>query len=130
MPWGRYATAAVPNMSGASPSVAVSRSICHTGVGLLQFVEAEDEFYPRGPVQAGAVLLEVIEDGSDRDAGVERPRDAQLLDPHQFGVGQDEVSRPYLNRANTALVGRPGCSAIIHPSHLGETVVLEEPFNV
>ena len=65
-------------------------------VGLSQFVEAEDEFYPRGPIQAGAVLLELIDDCSDRDAGVKRPRDAQHLDPRRFDVGQDEVSGNYL----------------------------------
>ena len=36
---------------------------------------------PPGPIEAGAVLLQAIEDGSDRYASVERPRDAQLLDP-------------------------------------------------
>ena len=77
-------------------------------IGLPQFVEAEDEFYPHGPVQAGALLLEVIEDGSDQDAGVKRPGDAQLLDPRQLDVGQDEVLRTYLDCANEALVGRPG----------------------
>ena len=71
-------------------------------------MEAEDEFYPRWQIKAGAVLLKVIEDGSDRDAGVECPGDAQLLDPHQFDVGQDEVSCADFDRTNSALVGRPG----------------------
>ena len=93
-------------------------------------MEAEDEFYPRGTVQAGAVLLEVIEDGSDRDAGVERPGDAQLLDPRRFNVGQDEVSHTYLDRANEALVGRTGCPVVLHPLHLGETIVFRESSDV
>ena len=42
------------------------------------------------------------------DAGVENPGDAQLLDPRQFDVGQDEVSCTDFDRANSALVGRPG----------------------
>ena len=108
----------------------VDNKLCHTGVGLLQVVEAEYKFYPRGPVQAGAVLLEVIEDCSYQDSGVKRPGDAQLLDPRRFDVGQDEVLRTYLDCANAALVGRPGYPAVIHPSHLGEKVFLLEPFNV
>ena len=40
----------------------VDDELCYAWVGLLNFVEAEDEFYPRGLVQAGAVLLEVIKD--------------------------------------------------------------------
>ena len=87
-------------------------------------MEAKDELYPRKPFQAGAVLLEVTEDGSDREAGVERPRDAQLLDPRQFDVDQDEVLRTYLDCANAALVSCPGCPAVLDPSHLGETAVL------
>ena len=93
-------------------------------------MEAEDEFYSRRMVQAGAVLLEVVEDFYDRDSGLKRPGDAQLLDPHLFDVGQDEVSSTYLNCANADLVGRPGCPAVLHPSHLGETVVLRDSFDV
>ena len=48
----------------------VDDKLGHAWVGLPQFVEAEDEFYPRGPVQAGAVLLEVVEDCLYRDVGV------------------------------------------------------------
>ena len=93
-------------------------------------MEADDEFYPRGPIQAGAVLLEVIEDGSDRDAGVERPGDAQLLDPRRFNVGQDEVSCAYFDCVNSDLVGCPGCLSVFHPLHLGETVVLRDLLDV
>ena len=81
-------------------------------------MDAEYELYPCRPVQAGAVLLEVIKDGSDRDAGVERPGDAQLLDPRQFDVGQDEVSCADFDHANTALVGRPDGPSVFHTSHL------------
>ena len=70
----------------------VDDELGHAGVGLPQFVEAEDELHPRGLVQAGAVFLEVIEVCSDQDAGVKHPGDAQLLDPCRFNVGQDEVS--------------------------------------
>ena len=38
--------------------------------------------------------------------------------------------RTYLDCVNAALVGRYGCPAALHPSHLGETVVLREPFYV
>ena len=93
-------------------------------------MEAKDEFYPHGPVQARAALLEVIEDCYDRDAGVKRPVDAHLLDPRRFDVGQDEVFRTYLDCANAALVGLTGCPAVLHLSHLGKTVVLQEPFDV
>ena len=93
-------------------------------------MESKDEFYPRGPVQAGAVPLEVIKDCSDRYAGVKRPRDAQLLDPRRFDVGQDEVSSTYLDCANAALVGSPGCPAVLRPLHLGDTVVLQESLDV
>ena len=81
-------------------------------------MEAEDEFYPHELIETGAVLLEVIKDGSDRDAGVERPGDAQLLDPRQFDVGQDEVSCADFDHANTALVGRPDGPSVFHTSHL------------
>ena len=108
----------------------VDDKLCHAQVGLPQFVEAGDEFYPRRPVQARAVLLEVFEDFSDRDAGVKCPGDAQLLDPRRFNVGQDEVSSTYLDCANAALVGRPGCPSVLHPSYIGETIVLQNPSDV
>ena len=108
----------------------VDDELGHAWVGLPQFVEAEDEFYPRGPVQDGAVLLEVVEDCSDRDAGVKRPGDAQLLDPRRFDNCQDKFSSTYLDCMNAALVGRPSCQAVLHPSHLGETVVLQKSFDV
>ena len=96
----------------------VDDELCHAWVGLPQFVEADDDFYPRGPVQAGAVLIEVIKDCSDPDAGVKRLRDAQLLDPRRFNVGQDEVLSTYLNCADAALVGCSVWQAVLHPSHL------------
>ena len=71
----------------------VDDELGHTWVGLPQFVGAKDEFYPRRPVQARAVLLKVVKDCPDRDAVVKRPGDAQLLDPRRFDVGQDEVLR-------------------------------------
>ena len=102
----------------------VDNELGHTWVGLPQFVEAEDELHPHGPVYAGAVLLEVVEDCSDRDAGVKRPGDAQLLDPRRFDVRQDKVVHTHLNFVDAALVGRPSCSAVFHPAHFGDTVVL------
>ena len=42
-------------------------------------MEAEDEFHSCRPVKAGSVLLEVVEDCSDVDAGVEGAGDAQIL---------------------------------------------------
>ena len=93
-------------------------------------MEAEDELHLRRQVQAGAVLLEMIEDCSDPDAGVKRPGDAQLLDPCQFDVSQDEVTSTYLNCADEDLVGCYGCPAVLHPSHSGETVVLRKSFDV
>ena len=107
----------------------VDNKLSHTWVRLPQFVEAEDDLHPRGPVNAGAVLLEVVEDCSDRDAGVKRPGDAQLLDPRQFDVVQYEVTRTHLNCADTALVGRPGCPAVFHPTHFGDMVVLRKSFD-
>ena len=59
----------------------VDDKFCHVWVGFPQFLEAEDEFYPLGLVQDGSVLLEVVEDCSERDAGVKIPKDTQLLDP-------------------------------------------------
>ena len=85
---------------------------------------------PAGPIQAGAVLLELIKDGSDRDVGVERPGDVQLLDPRRLDFGQDEVLCSYFDRTNSALVVRPGYPDVFHPSHLGEMVVLREPLDV
>ena len=107
----------------------VNNELGHTWVSLPQFAEAKDELHPRGPVQAGALLLEVVEDFSDQDACVKRPGDAQLLDPRQFEVGQDEVARTHLNCADLALVGRPGFPAVFHPAHFGKTVVLWKSFD-
>ena len=72
----------------------------------------------------------MAEDCSDQDAGVKRPGNAQLLDPCRFNVGQDEVSSTYLNCADAALVGRPGCPAVLNLSHFEETVVLQKLFDV
>ena len=108
----------------------VDNELGHTWVGIPQYVEAEDELHPRGPVKAGAFLLEVVEDCSDRDAGVKLTRDVQLLDPRRFDVGQDEVARNHLNCADVALVGHPSCPAVFHPAHFGETFVLRKSFDV
>ena len=108
----------------------VDNELGHKWVVLPQFLEAEDEFYPRGLVQARDVLLEVVEDCSNRDVGVKRPGDAQLLDPCRFDIGQNEVSRTYLNCAYAALVCHTGCPAVFHPTHFLETVVLRKSFDV
>ena len=71
----------------------------------------------------------MVEDCSDQDAGVKCPGDAQLLDPRQLDVGQDEVARTHLNCTDAALVGRPGCPAVFHPANFCETVVLRKYFD-
>ena len=106
----------------------VDNELGHTWVGLPRFVEAEDDLHPCGPVKAGSVLLDVAEDCYDRDAGVKRPGDAQLLDSRRFDVGQYEVARIHLNCVDVALVGHPGCPDVFHPAHFGETVVLSKVF--
>ena len=107
----------------------VKNELGHTWVGLPQFLEDKDELHPRGLVKAGAVILEVVEDCSYWDASVKRPGEAHLLEPRQLDVGHDEVARTHLNCADTALVGRPDCPSVFHPSNFGETVVLQKSFD-
>ena len=92
-------------------------------------MEVEDDLNPCGPVKARVVLLKLVEDCSDRNAGVKRPRDTQLLDPRRFDIGQDEVVRTHLNCADATLVERPGCPAVFHPTLFGETVILRNYFD-
>ena len=63
------------------------------------------------------MLIEVVKDCADRDAGVEDSGDAHLLDPHQFDVGQDEVAQPYLDGADATLVSRPRRPAVLDSAH-------------
>ena len=89
-------------------------------------MEAEDEFHARGPVKARSVLLEVVEHRVNGNAGVEGAGGAQLFDPHQFDVGQNEVARPRPDGAYAALVGRPRCPAVLNTAHHRRAVVLCE----
>ena len=42
-------------------------------------MEAKDELHARGPAEAGSVLLKVVKDCADGDAGVEGAGDVQLF---------------------------------------------------
>ena len=92
-------------------------------------MEAEDDFHARGTVEAGSILLKAVEDCADRDAGVEGDRDAQLLDPRRFDIGQDEVALPHLNGADSALVVRTRRPAVLKATHHQHVVILREVFN-
>ena len=83
-------------------------------------MEAEDNVYRSRAVEASTVALQVVEECVDGKVGVEGARGAKRLVPRLVNVVQDELMRPHLDRADTALVLCPRCPLMLHDAHAVE----------
>ena len=89
-------------------------------------MKAEDEFYAGGAVEASAEFGKIIEEISWRDGGEEGVGVTQLLNPHCFDVGDDEVVRANFHCTDPVFVVCPRLTYVFHAAHLRYAVVFPE----
>ena len=96
----------------------VDDELIEAGVAVPYFVQAEDEFHAGGAVKASTKSSKMIKEISWRDGSEEGIRVTQLLNPHCFDVGNDQVAHVNFYCTHPVLVVRSCLPYIFHAAHL------------